>query len=176
VTEFVAEFEPFPVLTVASVPSGLRVLVDGEAFATPAQFRWEPGSWHVVEYEREQVIGNSRYRLDRLRSQAVALAGRITGPPFDTSMTAAFAVDHRVRVSAAPDAGGKVTLQPASAGGFYEAEQRVRLVASPNPGFVFKGWRPETLGAESAVDVSVAAPLEAVAEFEPAVTVQQYRR
>jgi hypothetical protein len=50
--------------TIATTPTGLRIVVDGETVTTPRRFEWAPGSQHSLSAERVQGARRATYSRD----------------------------------------------------------------------------------------------------------------
>lgn len=166
--DFTARLEPYPTTTVTSQPTGLRATVDGVAVTMPAQFRWEPGSLHTVDFAREIVTDTTRYRAEVFRTEAPIQNGRLVATPFDAAITAIYRVDYRVRVGVTPANGGEVTLTPALPEGFAPAGDRLQFTARAAAGYRFSRWRtPSGTVADSVLGLFVTQPFDVTAEFAP---------
>jgi hypothetical protein len=142
--------------TIHSNPSGLRVIVDGVSYTTPAEFTWPVGSVHRMWVESGlQSIGGFRYAFGRwshdpgseVSSQLTwqvrpgdGSLGAPSGAPSDTVIAANFIRLIDVQKTAANQAGGAstVTTQRSPWPGttsLYPQFTTFDLLAAPSPGF-----------------------------------------
>lgn len=167
VNDFVARFEPYPVTTITSEPAGLRVVVNGVAAITPAQFRFEPSTVQTIDYAPELVTPNARYKLDVVRSEpTVQSAGRIIASVIDSKVVAIYRADYPVRVSVSPQGAGQIVMTPALADGYALAGDRLQMRATPSPAYRFLRWRGAE-GDANPLAVTVQGAVDLVAEFIP---------
>lgn len=123
---------------IASNPPGLTLLVDGERVVTPKAFDWAPGTTHTVEAE-DQASETARHVFARW-SDFGDRRHTITAGPDVTVFTAQFARWVRIDVSVSPEDGGSVTVEPASADGWYPEGADITLRATANEGYSFRTW------------------------------------
>lgn len=141
--------------TVHSNPSGLRIMVNGVAYTTPAEFNWPIGSVHRLWVEPGlQTIGGFRYGFGRwshdpgadpstqLTWQVRAGSGALGSPtaaPADTVLVANFVrlVDVQFTASAQSGGGSSVIARRAPWPGttsLYPQFTTFDLLATPLPG------------------------------------------
>lgn len=127
--------------TVTTTPPGLQVLVDGQAVTTPRTFTWAQGSTHTIDVPGDpQSLGEAglRYRFARWsdnasRQHAITVNNRET-----TWYSANFIQEYQLPITAST--GGKVTVSPASADGWYVVGPAYTLTAVPDDGYKFVNW------------------------------------
>jgi hypothetical protein len=145
-------------VTIASLPSGATVTVDGVAIKTPKAFNWALNSTHTVAVgPAAQTVGGQAYIYGRW-SDATAASHKITVTPGGgtpatpktspaiTVYTASFI--HLVKFAplVSITGAGTVTGVPAAksyagaTGTFYPARLPVTYTAHPAAGYVFGGW------------------------------------
>lgn len=171
ISDFVARFEPYPTTTITSQPAGLRVQVNGAFLVTPVQVRWEPGTLQSVEFAREIVAGEARYRAEVFRTETPIQDGRLLATPYDATITAIYRTEYRVRLASTPAGAGEVTTSPALPDGFALSADRLQLTARANAGFRFVRWRGAAnatgVAEENPLNAAVTGPMDLVAEFAP---------
>jgi hypothetical protein len=156
-------------VTIASLPSGLTVTVDGVAVKTPKAFNWALNSTHTLSVgANAQTIGGESYIYGRWSDQAAAthsIAVKAGGgtpatpktSPALTVYTASFVHLVRFAPQVSFPGGGTVTGAPAAkayagaSGAFYPARLPVSYTAMPAAGFVFAGWLAESPSAHNPV-------------------------
>jgi hypothetical protein len=80
---------PSKYVTVATHVNGLKIIVDGVPYTSPARFEWEPGSSHSLEVAPEQVQDGTSYQFGRWTDEGEP-AHTITVSPEVTIYTANF--------------------------------------------------------------------------------------
>lgn len=123
---------------IASNPSGITVLVDGQFVQTPASFDWPVGSRHLVSVS-DTALDGAELRFGRWsdfssRTHTV-IASRET-----TVFTAHMRRFYPLPVAASPFNGGQVIQRPAREEAGVPDGSNVELEAVPNEGFVFTNW------------------------------------
>lgn len=103
--------QPTPV-TVASVPSGLAVTVDGATVTTPAAFSWFPGTTHTLA-AANQSSGGSSYNFSSW-SDGGAAGHTITTPGSAVAYTATFTLQPILYTVTTNPAGLVVTVDGAA--------------------------------------------------------------
>jgi hypothetical protein len=138
VNDFVARFEPYPVTTITTEPAGLRVVVNGVAAITPAQYRFAPSTVQTIDYAVELVTPNARHKLEVVRSEApVQSAGRIIATTTDVKIVAIYRTDYPVRVSVSPPGAGQIVTTPVLADGYALIGDRLQVRATATPAYRF---------------------------------------
>jgi hypothetical protein len=145
-------------VTIASIPSGATVLVDGMATKTPKAFAWALNSKHTLAVRAgAQMVGKQAYIYGRWSDSPAALHTIIVKPgggtpatpassPAISVYTAAFIhlVNFQPQVSTI--GAGTVTGVPAAkayagvTGRYYLARLPVTYTAHPATGYIFGGW------------------------------------
>ena len=173
--------------TVTTLPAGLNMTVDGQTVKSPQSFNWTPGSPHTIAVDGKQgtdpLYSFVRWTDDgAAEHQFIASADR-------TAVGAVFQLRHKASAQVSSGS-GKVSIRPASDGGYYPDRQSVLLEAVPNSGSGFIRWTGTTnLGAnhfgvsvsKAVLDISVAnalygatfttAPLTTITSDPPGRTV-----
>lgn len=160
-------------ITVATIPSGLSIVVDGNTLTAPQTFNWIPGSNHTIATTTPQGSGGTRYVFSTW-SDSGAIAHSIVTPGSATTYTANFNTEHQLTIAASPVNGGSVT--PAS-GAFFAAGSVQNISATANSGFVFGNWTGSASVANAnaaSTTVTMSAPVSLTANFtsQVGVTVQ----
>ncbi len=126
---------PLEKTLIASNPSGLEVVVDGEAVRTPAEFTWAAGTRHRVRVE--DVLGeNGELRFARWSDFGDREHEFVAGGE-NSTLTVHMRRLWRMPVMALPEEGGRVAVQPE---GWIPEGGRVELRAEPAEGFQFTNW------------------------------------
>jgi astacin len=149
--------------TIATVPAGLKVFVDGVLVDDGASFDWAPGSRHTLRAPF-QGTDQTRYYFGRW-SDGGAETHTITASPETTIYIANFVRQHRVTSSVIPAVGGTVMLSPARDDGFYDERSNVRIEAVPAAGFRFVQWSVTPSRSLNPKFVTVRNPLTVAATF-----------
>ena len=80
--------------TIATVPSGLPIIVDGVAAVSPKSFDWEPGSTHTISVNTQVGSADPRYIFVRW-SDGGDFSHTITADPGQTVFCAIYQTQHR---------------------------------------------------------------------------------
>jgi hypothetical protein len=145
-------------VTIASVPSGATVLVDGVATKTPKAFAWALNSKHTLAVAAgAQAVGGEAYIYGRWSDSTAASHSITVKPGGGTPATPATSPAVGVYTAAfihlvkfAPQVSiigeGTVTGAPAAkaytgvSGKYYPARLPVTYTAHPAAGYIFAGW------------------------------------
>jgi uncharacterized protein (TIGR03437 family) len=144
--------------TIATVPSGLRITVDGVVDFSPATFDWASGTTHTNSAATQVGSTDPRYVFVRW-SDGGDPSHTITAGPGQTVFCAIFQTQHKFSFDVASGS-GVVDATPVSADGYFPERQPVRVTAAPAEGSQFVGWTGKTnLGSAgysvSATDATV---------------------
>ena len=132
--------------TIATVPSGLPIIVDGVAAISPKSFDWAPGSTHTISVNTQAGSADPRYVFVRW-SDGGDLSHTITADPGQTVFCAIYQTQHkfsvRHRFSSVPGFGYGHCFS-VSVDGYYPERQPVRITATPDEGSQFVRWTGTT--------------------------------
>jgi uncharacterized protein (TIGR03437 family) len=130
--------QPATKTTVATVPGGLQVKVDGVLVADGTPFDWAPGDQHAIEAPAQ---GDDQTRhVFGTWSDGGAAAHTITASADHTLFIASFVRQFKVGTAVYPAGSGTVTLDPVSPDGFYTDRSDIRIQATPASGFNLQEW------------------------------------
>jgi hypothetical protein len=162
--------EPFSMITnltsftIATVPTGRAVTVDGTNYSSPAVFNWLPTSSHTVDTASPQVAGDGHSRsLFGSWSDGGAQSHSIIVPFSTTNCTATFSTQYLLDISTTPAGGGTVSNNPA--GPWYASNQLVSLTANGNPCYVFSSWGGVDSPSGNTAQVTMSSYRSVVATF-----------
>ncbi|MCP4656189.1 MAG: hypothetical protein GY856_12320 [bacterium] len=154
--------------SIDTIPSGQRLLVDGELVRAPFLADWDPGSPHTVGVYLLQTADTREEFISW--SDGGAASHAIDGTAGNASLTAAIRRLYRLRTDAPPPAGGTLLAEPPSADGFYESQSFVTLLAVPDADHRFAGFTGELGGSQEILGFALMdRPRSVSAEFEPLV-------
>lgn len=151
-----------PGITIASVPAGLQVSIDGITFTTPQTVNWAPGSSHTIAAPSPQGVGTTR-QVFASWSNGGAATQTINAPGSDTTYTATFVPQYRLTLSI--NGPGTVTANPPSSDGFYGQGASVQLTAAPTSGSQFTGWSGALTGNASPATITLDSAKSVTATF-----------
>lgn len=133
-------------ITIDTVPTGLRVIVDGEQITAPRTYSWAEGTEHTISVpdEAQTVTDVRRYVFGRWsdngsRTHTIRVNRRET-----PGYVAAFIEQYRLPVN--NGAGGRARVVNPSPDGFYTVGEPVTVEAVPDAGFRFVSWTAESAG------------------------------
>jgi hypothetical protein len=135
--------EPFGIVepvTIATVPAGLSLTVDGTNYTAPATFAWVPDSSHLIGTASPQLSadGHSRYLFDSWSDGGVQ-SHSITAPFAGATRTASFSTNYLLDITVTPSAAATVAAAPP--GPWYASGQLVSLSAQPDVGYLIYTWQ-----------------------------------
>jgi hypothetical protein len=161
-------------ITIATVPSGLPIIVDGVGDVSPKSFDWAPGSMHTVSVNTQAGSADPRYVFVRW-SDGGDFSHTITADSGQTVFCAVYQTQHRFSYDVGSGS-GTVTAMPPSIDGYYPERQPVRISATPAEGSQFIRWAATgTTNLESAgysvstadATIEVIAPIPSISEPSP---------
>lgn len=150
---------------VDTVPSGLRIVVDGAPLTAPAKFVWTPGTVHQITTDTFQEQPNGiRYRFLNWQHGGTQTQNVVATASGGVSYFAHFTPEYRLSTDVVPSAAGIVQRSPAG-DGYYAPNTPVQLTAQPNPGKTFLNWSGNAAGTNPVTSVVMNAPKSAIANF-----------
>jgi hypothetical protein len=135
VTSFIVGIEgdtpPAPVaITIASLPAGLAVRVDGAFYTTPQEFNWLPGSSHTLSTQSPQGDG-TRYVFANW-SDGGAESHAIVVPAAASTYSANFVPQCQLTSRTLPSTSWAITVMPGSVDGYHSCVTSVQVGAKAN--------------------------------------------
>jgi|GEM_PF-2074555 len=127
-------------VTIATAPSGLEVLVDGQIYETPATFDWAEGEEHVVEVPSPQRAGTLKRYLFGRWSDGGPQRRTITVGPEGGLYLAAMIEQNRHLYTSTNESLGQVVTSPSPEDGFHTIRSEITVTAVPAEGAYFLGW------------------------------------
>jgi len=131
-----------PVLSLATVPANLALIVQGKTTATPSTEDVTFDSHYTLGVPSPQAgaVG-VRYLFNHWADTGDTNAARTVSINGNTnSYTAAFDTQYLVNLVAIPAGGGTVTSTDEPADGYYPSDAKETITATPNPGYYFTGY------------------------------------
>ena len=157
--------------TIASVPSGRFVTVDGATIPAPAQVNWIPGSTHLIGAPSPQPFAfGSRYSFANW-SDGRSAFHTVVAPPTPTIYTATFQVQYQLLASVTPDGAGTITFSPPSPDGYFDSGTNVSLSAVAGSGNEFSGWGGDLTGTVNPTSLLMFGPHSVSATFSTVTVV-----
>jgi astacin len=155
---YVARFVATPLSTVASTPTGLAIVVDGQTCITPCSFEWAAGTTHTLD-ARDMQTGTAGDRFpfvnwshggDRVQTVTAGAEAATYTAEFRRQFRLMTNVRARISVAAGDRPGNSsITVAPDPADRFYDAGDRVELNAANGSGWHFSNWTADLSGFES---------------------------
>jgi hypothetical protein len=138
--DFSESFNIVRPVTIATVPAGLSLTVDGTNYTAPAAFAWVPDSSHLINTASPQLSGDGRTRyLFDTWSDGGAQGHSITAPLAGATNTARFSTNYLLDITVAPPAAATVAAAPP--GPWYAPGQLVSLSAQPDADYLIYTWQ-----------------------------------
>lgn len=150
-------------VTIASIPAGLTVTVDGAAVRTPATFQWAPGSVHALSAPASVNTSTTTNTFVRWTDRG-ALSHTVVTPLAPAVFRADYRTEHLLLQSAGP--GGSTTAAPASTSGWYVPLTSVALNAVQEPGYCFVSWTGLAAGVPASTSLSMTKGYTVQANFQ----------
>ncbi len=151
-------------VSVATVPTGLTVSVDGTNYTAPANFNWLPGTAHTLAAISPQPAPDGHSRsIFSTWSNGGAQINQITVPSSATNYTATFSTQYLLETSIIPTGSGTVSNYPA--GPWYDPGQLVLLSAWTNSGYRFNYWQGVDTASSNTAQITINAYRLAQANF-----------
>ncbi len=164
-----ALYDRLGLVTVESVPRGMRVKVGGGECATPCQVQKPLGTAVAIQAPLSQTtpVGT---RLDfREWADGQAPASRTVTASADPSvLTAGYKPMNPLNATVNDPAGASLRFTPESADGFYDANAQVSVEAIPRPGYRFHHWEGDARGVGGTISLGMSAPRRIAAYVYPA--------
>ncbi len=149
--------------TIATTPSGLKVLVDGVLVDDGTSFDWQPGSAHRIEAPF-QGDPNTRFLFGSW-SDGGTVAHTITASASTTVYIANFIRQRHLTFVSSPAGAGTIEAIPNPSDGFYADRSAVQLTARAASGFGFQTWNLTPSRSLNPKLYLVAAPTAVTATF-----------
>jgi hypothetical protein len=154
------------IVTLATLPGGLNVSMDGTNYTTPASLTCATNSSHTLSAPTAQLSpdGHIRYPFVSWSDNGLQ-THTITTSMFDANYTASFTTQYRLDTTVAPTDAGTITALPN--GPWYAPNTVVSLTANPNPGFVFASWSGADSQSNNTAQAMMQGYRSVTALFQP---------
>jgi uncharacterized repeat protein (TIGR01451 family) len=162
VTPFVVTTQNVAV-TVASLPAGLLVTVDGTSYPTPQKFTWVQGSTHTLATVSPQGTGTRNIFVSW--SDGGAQSHAIVAPSAAATYTATFSTQYLLTAGVSPSGYGAIAVSPTSTDGYYSPGAQVQITATATPGHIFSGFSGDLTGTANPQTLTMSAPHTVTANF-----------
>jgi hypothetical protein len=153
-----------PTVKLSTNPASLLVSLDGTGYKGPTVLGLPYLSTHTLNVFTPQNAPGARFVFSGWRDAGFIQTRTITVDQSSAEYTANFDAEYQLTTGVNDSAAGAITVTPASADGYYPANSLVSLTATPNPGFVFKGFDLVPIG--NPVTVAMNGPVKITAFFE----------
>ena len=130
---------PSGLVTVATTPSGLQVMLDGAIVSDGTSFAWTAGSRHRVEALDVQGSGPIRYIYGSW-SDGGPKTHEFIASAATPVITANYVRQRLLTPSVSPASAGSVSVYPESQDGYYTERSWIQLTAQPVAGYNFLDW------------------------------------
>ena len=157
-----ARYQALGQITVASIPAGVALQVDGASCTTPCVIERPAGTSVKISAPGSiDLAAGSRLVFQGWGDSADAL--RVIPVSQDASSYAlSYRQQNRLSVSATPPEGASLTVVPSSPDGFYDAGSVVSILPNLALGFRFAGWSGDYSGTTTLAAITLDSPKSAV--------------
>lgn len=170
--EFTAVYEPEAQISIQSSTPGVAIQVDGESCSLPCVVRRDPGTT-VTLVAPTSVGSGGGSRIDYIGwSDEFPSNERTVTPEYAAvNLTVNYQTRHQLNVQIDPPEGVKLSIQPESADGYYDAHTAVEVSIEPKKGFKFLRWEWDASGASRTLQLTMDKPksVNALLERVPAI-------
>ena len=163
---YTATYAPVAQISVASVPPGLRVQVDGSDCTTPCALDRDVGVAMRVLAPTVSPMGEGSRLIFQGWTDGASPDRTFTTGADPQVLTARYQWQYRLTVVADPAEGIDWTAQPDSPDGFYDALTTVTLAATPRPGFRFLSWAGDVNATTRAASLLISSPKVVTAQLD----------
>ncbi len=154
--------------TVTTVPANLSITVDGAGCTAPCIFYWTAGQSHTIGVTSPQNSGSGSQLAFQNWSDSGLQQHGITVPSSATTWTANFVTQYQLTTVVSPAGTGTFTLNPQSAGGWYNINSSVSVTATPAAYYAFTGFTGGLMGATNPQNLTMDTAKNVTANFGPA--------
>jgi uncharacterized protein (TIGR03437 family) len=160
---YMATFAPVAQISVGSVPSGVKVQVDGDDCVTPCAVEREVGVPVRVSAPAAVPVGDGSRMIFQGWTDNGSPQRDLISVIDPQALSANYQLQYRLAVSADPPEGVEWHVQPDSTDGYYAAQTSVTLTAVAQAGFRFLRWSGDLSGSGRAASVTMTSPKSVVA-------------
>ncbi len=167
----IAKFIRLGDVRVTTNPEGLRIIVDNDAYISPQDFHWTPGTVHTISIDSTmQYRGSGTRYLYKRWSDDGASTHQITVNE-EYIYTAEFQTQYKLTTADAPVNGG--TMTPAPPGEWYDVDVHVEVKANPDTlnRYRFTGWTGDLNGNANPDSVLMDGPKNVTANYSRTLNV-----
>jgi Bacterial Ig-like domain (group 3)/Divergent InlB B-repeat domain len=151
-------------VTVATIPSGLSVVVDGSSYVSPQTFTWTPSNVHTIGTTSPQSGSTgTQYAFANWSNGGVQSQTIVVPPSSSSTYTANFANQYVLTTNADPTAGS------VTAGGWFNSGDTVSILATANSGYQFTGFSGDLTGVANPQNLLMNGPKTVTASFAPTI-------
>ena len=172
---FHAYFVDRPLVRITSTVDPFTVYIDGELRLGPVALSPEehsgPVELRVDEVRPAPGPGLLRHRFKRW-SNGGPISQNVILPERGGEISAEIVPEFPLSVAVAQPGAGTVTVEPASADGYYALGTPVRVLASPSSGWDFARWTGEIGSLNPAAQLAMVRPIHLRASFSRADSLQ----
>ena len=143
---FMATYQPVAEATLASVPAGLQLDVDGTSCTTPCTIEKDSGAAIKVSTPAVRELSDDARLVFQGWGDTVDTARVITLSGPARTYTAAYTRQNRLLLEATPAEGASFTVTPSSADGFDDDGSLVSIAVKLGFGFRIMGWTGDIPG------------------------------
>ncbi len=164
---YVATYQPAGMVNVSSNPSGVPMQLDGQACPTPCSVGKPIGATVQVVAPANASGGEGTQLAFRGWSDGAPASRSVTVSAQPMNLNAAYKTQYQLQVASDPPNGLTWKTTPPSSNSYFDANTRVEVSATINPGFEFLNWTGGASGSYPSALVVMNAPQTLVANLDP---------
>ena len=163
-----ATYQPVAQVNITSVPPGITIQVDDTTCNTPCSLQRDAGTKLNIGAPVSVAAGEgSRLVFQNWSDNPSATRALLASTGRAVSIEARYQLQHQLTTAANPADGVKLTVDPQSPDGFYNAQSVVAIGAEERSGYRFLGWTGDAGGVIRPLAVTMNSPKTIVVVLDP---------
>ena len=164
-----ALFDRLGLVTVESLPPGIRMKVGGGECATPCQVHKPLGTAVAIQAPLTHATPvGTRLDFKEWPDEQAPASRTVTAALEPRVLTAGYKSMNPLNATVSDPAGASLRFVPESADGYYDANSHVSVEVLPRPGYRFHHWEGDAKGMSGSVALGMGAPRRIAAYVYPA--------
>jgi len=153
-----AVYQPVGKVTIATVPAGLTIQVDGAACTSPCTVQKDSGATVSVAVPPRSAQGDQSRLVFQGWDDSPNLTRVIAVTGDSRTYTASYNIQNRLSLTATPSEGASLVISPNSPDGFYDAGSLVSVTVKLALGFQIMGWSGDMFGSAAVTALTLDSP------------------